>query len=155
MIKTDRRVLHAIEQLSLRPDLPLKSMIDDALTIMRNAKSPEPRSSAILKARLMMANERSRLVEHRVSIMRELALVSRTATDLRNFVGTKYQSFLNSVKNQSSREAMIADALRPFSSRASKLQSALEVINTIIADLDSKAFSVRDVIEAMKLGERE
>jgi predicted RNase H-like nuclease (RuvC/YqgF family) len=156
MIETDPRLKKMISLVQTRDFLPLKQYVGEALEILRNSPAPRPDSKAIIKARMQLANDRSRLVEKRLIIAREMAQFRQLQSDLTDYLLAKYNSgYLGSIKNARSREAVINKAIQPLSKRVAGLESALEAVNMVVADLDAKAFTIRDIMEAIKLGERE
>ena len=156
MIDNDAKVLKIISTIESRPALKLSSLIEEALDLLRANTFPAPTNTAIIKARAKLANSRSKLIENRVEILKELALLNGALEDLTNYILSKYHNyFSNNIKNQKSRDAVVSKALSPIQKKIRKLDSALAIINHVIADFDSRSFAIRDVIEALKMGERE
>ena len=155
MINSDLRVKHTLAVVARRPELPLKQMVTTAIEILRTSPMPQPRSDLIIKARTLLSNNRTKLIECRINIAMEISIVTGARDDLAAFVGEKYQNYLGSAKNQKSRDAIVFKALTPIHRRIRKLEAALEAINQVIADLDVKSYGINNTIEALKLGERE
>ena len=155
MIESDPKVKKTIEAISAREALPVKRYVDEALTLLRSAPFPAPRSAALAKSRAVLADGRSKLVEKRILMLREMALLNRARRDLANFVNTKYANYLGSVKNRQGRDSIVDRALSPIDKRVDALKSGIEVMNEVIGDFESKAYGIRDTISAIQLGERE
>lgn len=155
MITTDPRVVKTLAAVDRRPELPLKQIVAMAIDILRTSPMPRPRSDSIIRARTLISNHRTKLIEDRIAITMEISIISGARDDLAAFIGEKYQNLLNSTKNQKSRDAIVAKTLTPIHRRIRKLEAALEAINQVIADLDVKSYGINNTIEALKLGERE
>ena len=156
MIETDPKLKEKLALLKSRALLPLRQYVDEALEVLRSSPAPAPHSSKIISARMKYANSRSRLIETRLIIVQELSTLRSMHSNLHDYLLSKYNTgYLGNIKNARSREAVVSKALAPISNRISKLESATEVVDTVVKDLDSKAFAVRDIMTAIQLGERE
>jgi hypothetical protein len=157
MIEADPKLKLMLARVESRARLPLKQMVTKAVDILRSTPAPKPRSAAIISARIHISNERSKLIESRLIIARELSYLRQLHADMSSFLIAKYTTgYLGSLKGGTrSREAVIDKALQPLAVRVARLESALEAINTVMGDLDAKAFTIRDIMEALKLGEKE
>jgi len=155
MISSDQRVKHTLAVIARRPELPLKNIVVNAIDILRTSPMPRPRSDSIIKSRLLLSNNRTKLIEYRINIAMEISIIAGARDDLIAFIGEKYQNYLGSAKNQKSRDAIVYKALTPIHRRIRKLESALDAINQVISDLDVKSYGINNTIEALKLGERE
>lgn len=155
MIKTDPRLIKVLETIDSRSFPKLREMTDEAIALLQENTFPKPNSVAIIKARAHLSNSRSKLIGRRLEILEELSLLKRTSIELSNYLIAKYHNYLDKYKNQPARTAAIEDALEPINKKIKRLEAALEAVNHVIADFDSRSFAIRDVIEALKLGERE
>jgi hypothetical protein len=155
MIEKDDRVVRILDTIDKRPFLQLSKMMEKSLLLLRSNSFPRPTSKAIIAARAKLANDRSELIFYRLEILKELSLLKGSFEDLSNYIVSKYVSYFNNMKNQKNRDAIIKRVLNPINKKIRKLESSLDIINNTIADFDSKSFAIRDVVEALKLGERE
>jgi hypothetical protein len=155
-IDKDSKVLKILNNIKNRPFPDLPTMVEESLILMEENKYPAANSKSLIKARALLSNSRSKLVFKRLEILQELSILNGAKEDLQNYIYSKYANYLSSyLKNQKNREAIINRAVAPLNKNIRKLNSALEVVNQIIADFDNRAFSIKDTILCLQLGERE
>ena len=155
LLDTDQKLVGIIKKLGDRPEPPITKMVSEAITILQQVASPKPRSADILAARARLSDGRTKLIVLKLTIIAEESLIRGVLTDTETYLQAKFLSFLNSVKNQGGRVALISQAVLPIARRLRRLESARERIEEVVKDYDSRAYAIRDTIEALKLGERE
>jgi len=155
MIETDVHLKKTLAKIAERKLLPTNKIVKEAIEFLRAVPYPKPDSQSIIRARALLSNNRSILIERRLLLMHELTLLNGAKTDLQDYLNSKYANFLGSVKNRQGRDSKIGHALQPISARVRRLQAAVDALNSVIGDYDSKAHAMYGTIEALKFGERE
>jgi hypothetical protein len=154
MIDTDPQLVTYMKQLRGRRELDYGAVMDRAKTFLRNA----PQLKVGLKTaelRQELAANRSRLVGLKIELIKELGILGGSKKRLEDLLYSKYYNHLRGISNERARNAMVAKALEPLESRLRQLRTALEVVDLVIGDYESKSFGFRDVVSALKLGDRE
>ena len=155
MIESDSRLLKTLAAVDERPLVQTGRLVREAVALLQSAPRIGHRSDAIVRARSEISDARTKLVDKKITVMRERALLRDVASDLNAYLQAKYINHLGSVKNKQGRDALVTKALSPITRRIDKLNSAFDVIEEVIRDYDSRAYGVRDVISALQRGERE
>ena len=155
MLESDAKVTRLLAAVERRPLLPLKRLDNVAIDLLQHMPVPQPNSQSIIAARMRLASERSKLVANRLEVARELALLNDARDEVEDYLSAKYRNYLDSIKNQTNRKALINRALQPLVKRIAALKRSLAVVNQVLEDFDSKAFAINGIVEGIKLGQRE
>jgi hypothetical protein len=155
LIDSDPEVRRVLADLKRREPLPIARMVREAVSWLGKGSRPGNKAADIPDARQTLAAYRTKIVYHKVRILEERNKLAGIREDLRDHLAVKYVNFLAGVRNQRSREAMLAQALIPLRKRIREMNDALEVIDAILEDYDSRSFMFKDTISALQLGERE
>jgi len=95
---------------------------------------------------------RSRLVELRVSLTTHREVLSRCVKVVRTDVSTQYASALRKFGSTSSDRSAIVDRLvRKPLELVDSIDSTLEVLDTLIKDIDQTAFGLRNAADLLKI----
>ena len=155
LLDTDPKLLKIVAKIQQRPELPLNDMMGRALAILREVRSPKPRSAEIIAARSRLSDGRTKLIDIKITILAEESLIRGALKDTELYLQSKFLSYLGSIRNQGGRDATVGTAVLPITKRLRKLESARERVEEIVKDLDQRAYAIKDTIEAIRFGERE
>ena len=144
-----------LKSMRSRPELDFKQIMQEAIAILRRAPPIKPVSRELIRARAILSDGRSRLVDFKVQVVKDLTLYRGMHDDLEAYLWDKFAGYLGSIRNQHGRDAVVVRALTPVIQRIRRLESVRERIDEIIKDHDARSYAIRDVIEALRIGERE
>ena len=155
MIKSDPKLIDALEKLRKRRKIPYKEYVDTVMELHTKLPDVRPRGAEMARARLQISTNRSRIVGIKLVCLREIADVRRVETRLRDYLYAKYATFLSQHRNKRARDAVVSDALAPLTQRIQPIADVLQIIDTALTDFDSKGYAIRDSADSMRLAERE
>lgn len=95
---------------------------------------------------------RSRIVEIKMSILSESAILAQAIKSTRGHLLTAYDSDIRDVaKTQADRTRVVDKILNPAIELKSSLDSCLEIFDTYIRDLDAAGFTLTNTKDVLKL----
>lgn len=155
LVASDPELIKVIAALNKRRALPVQDLIKEAILYLNKAVAPGRDVSKVADRRQVLAAYRTKVVYIKVRLSAERDHLTGIRDDMRDFLQTKYMNFLGSLKNEQSRRSILAQALSPLRKRIRRMNDALDIVETILKDYDARAYCFRDVIDSLKLGERE
>jgi 23S rRNA U2552 (ribose-2'-O)-methylase RlmE/FtsJ len=155
MIKTDPKLVEVLEAIKKRPRIPYSQYIRTVMELHTKLPDVRPRGAEMARARLRISTDRSQIVGIKLVCLKEIAEVRRVETRMRDFLYAKYATYLAQHRNKRARDAIVSDALSPLTKRIQPIADVLQIIDTALADFDSKGYAIRDSADSMRLAERE
>lgn len=108
-------------------------------------------SKTLIEAVSQVQANRSRLVELRVRSSIHLSYIKEYSANFRRYVYTQYSDTLKSYKTRDQRDALLLRLTAKAEEFLSEGESHLNLIDTLIKDLDQAGFAMRHMIDVLKL----
>lgn len=107
--------------------------------------------TAIIDASLKDLSTRSRLVEIRVQATVHVSLLNEAIDAAKRHMSTEYYELLSEYKTVEQRRAMLDRAVKSALEIAIDAKSLVEMLDTIIKDIDSAGYALKSATECLKL----
>ena len=155
VIESDPRLKKITADVAERSQLPVTKWIEETRRLAQNI--PRVRlghPSSMEESRLQLSSHRSRLVGIKFDLLRERAVLAGIHQDMKDYLYARYHQFLLGVKTERARSAIVNKALQPLTKRLRPIDAALELVELVMSDYDSRGFAFRDLVAATRRGDR-
>lgn len=94
---------------------------------------------------------RSRMVELRVKASLRISMMEAAIGSIRKYIYTKYVKANGAFSTEASRQAFIDTVLKSYITDVNEARALIELCDTLIKDIDQASFSLRNMLECLKL----